>query len=100
MVFGHRFVLVAALVLLVDHDDAKIFKGGEQSAPGADDHVDLAAAGALPLVRLLALGQGRIHHRHPLAKIAIEPKQRLIGQGDLGDQHDGLLPALADASDD
>ena len=100
VIFGHRFIFIAALVLLVDHDDAELCERSKQSASGAYDHIDLTSPGALPLVRFLAVGERRVHHRNPLAKIAIKPQQRLVSQGDLGNEHDRFPAAIDDPLDD
>ena len=54
VVFRHIFILIAVLVLLVDHNDAGVRKRREKSGPRADNHIDLAPARPLELVCLLA----------------------------------------------
>ena len=100
VIFWHRFIFITALVLFVDHDDAELRERSKQGAPGADDHIDLTSPGALPLIRFLVVGERRVHHRYPLAKIAIEPQQRLVSQGDLGNEHDRFPAAIDDPLDD
>ena len=100
VIFRHRFIFITALVLLVNYDNAELRKRSKQSTPGTDDHVDLPSPGALPLIRFLALGERRVHHRHSLTKIAVEPQQCLVGQRDLGNEHDCFLSPGDDSPDD
>ncbi len=100
LVFGHGFIFIASLMLLVDHDHAGAGKGGKEGAAGADDHIDLTSSGPLPLVCPLRLGERGVDHADPVAEMTVKTHERLEGQGDLRDQHDCLPAPRADFLND
>ena len=81
-------VLVGALVLLVDDDQAKVAHRREHGRAGPDTDARLAAAQALPFVVALAHAERRVQHRHHVAKARLKSPQDLRRERDLGDQHD------------
>ena len=85
-------VLVGPLVLLVDHDQAEVGLRGKYGAAGADDEAVLALPHLPPLVEPLAVRQSAVEHRDLAGKPGGEPLDRLPGERDLGDEHDGPSP--------
>ena len=85
---------VAALVLLVDDDEAHVLQRRKDRRARADDHAHLAPADAPPLVVTLARGQARVQHRGVLAKARAEPHDHLRRQRDFRHEHDGRLAQL------
>jgi hypothetical protein len=85
-------LLVAAVVLLVDHDQPGLGQRHEHRRARADDHPGLAAPGGGPDPGALAVGQTRVQRVHRHAEAAAEALQGLRGQADLGHQHQRLLP--------
>ena len=82
---------VALLVLLIDHDDAQVLERCEQRRPGTDHHIDLSAPRPFELVRSLARTHFRMDDGNPVSESVVKPHQCLVGQCDLGDQHNCLL---------
>ncbi len=76
----------------VHDDDAHVFQGSEQRRPRPDDDAGLAALGAVPFVKALALPQGAVQQRQLLAEPRLEAPDHLRRQGDLGHGHDGRPP--------
>ena len=85
---------VAALVLLVDDDEAHVFQRRKDRRARADDHAHFAPADAPPLVIALSRGQARVQHRRVLAKARAEPHDHLRRQRDFRHEHDGRLAQL------
>ncbi len=56
-------------MLLVDDDEPNRAERREDGRAGADDHVDLAAPDAMPLIVALAIGQAAVLDGHPLADV-------------------------------
>ena len=100
VVFGHGFILITVLVFFVHHDNAQTLEGSKEGGTGADNDIDLTPSGPLPLVCLLALRQRRINDRDPVSEMSVKAEQGLVGQGNLGNQHDGLSSRPADPADD
>ncbi len=86
-------LLVRAVVLLVDHDQAEVLHGREDRAARAQHHVRAALAHAPVLGRPLGRRQGRVPDRDVLAEAGAQAPEQLRGERDLGDQHDA--PAAA-----
>ena len=84
------FLLVGALVFLIDHDQAEFGERQEQRRAGADDHLRLAAGDGAPQPFALA----RRHARMPLgrahAKTLGEAVEKLRRQRNLGHQDQRL----------
>ena len=92
MVADHALRLVAALLLLVQDDEAGIWQGGKHRRPGADDHGGLPVPHPLPLVIPLPGGQAAVKDCHLPAKVGQEDLQQAGGEGDLRHQHHGPPP--------
>ena len=92
MVLRHGFAFIAALVLLIHYNDTQIWKRCKQRRSGPNDHIQFPGLCPSDLVIFLSLGEGRIDHRHSVAKSPVKPQQSLIRKCDLRDQHNGLLP--------
>ncbi len=90
MVFGGRLALITALMFLVYHDQADIWKRGEQCRPGTYDHIDLPLPGPFTLVIFLPRRKSGVQYTDPVPKTPVESQQGLVGQGDLRDQHHRL----------
>ncbi len=84
-------LLVGALVLLVDDDDAKVAQRGEQGRAGAHHHLRLATLDEAPLVEALAHRQPRVQHGHLVAEARTEAAHRLRREGNFRNQHAGGL---------
>ncbi len=91
MVSGGRLALVGFLMLLVHHDESQIGERGEKRGAGADHHIHQPLPGFLKLVVPLPLGKPGVHDGDPVPESAVKPHDRLVRQGDLRDQHNGLL---------
>ena len=76
-------------MLLVDDDEADVRERREDGRPRADDHVDVAAADALPLVVALAVGQAAVLDGHAIDKPQSEGGRHAQRQGDFGHEHQG-----------
>ena len=72
MVADHALGLVAALLLLVQDNEAGVRQGGEHRRPGADDHLGLAVPHPLPLVVPLPGGQAAVKDGHFTAEVGQE----------------------------
>ena len=90
MVFGRGFAFVTALVLLVDDDEPHFWKRREQRRARAYDHVYLSVPGPLALVIFFPGGKIGVQDADPVPEPGIEAQQGLIGQRNLGNQHDCL----------
>ncbi len=85
-------LLVGALVLLVDDDQAEIGEGQKQRRARPDDRPRLPARDRAPGPLPLALGQARVPFRRPRAEPRREPVEELGGQRDFRQQHERLPP--------
>ena len=92
VVTDHALRLIAALLLLVQDDQAHVFQRGEDGGPGAQHHLDLAPADTLPLVVALRHPQGAVEHGHLVPKTGGEPPHHLGRQHDLRHQDHGPPP--------
>ena len=77
-------------MLFINDDQSQIGKWRKQSRAWADHYVNLSCLHPFHLVKPLSLGHPGIQDGHPVAKLPIEPHDRLIRKGDLRDQDDGL----------
>jgi hypothetical protein len=84
------FVLVGAVVLLVDHDETERLERREEGAARADGDRGLARAQPLPLREALAGAQTAVEHGDLVAETRPQPRHDLMGQRDLGDEDEGL----------
>ena len=91
MVTGHGLALVAALMLLVHDDQSQIGKRNKKSRSRADNHIYFSPSCPLALIITLPLRERGVDHRHPVSEPFVKTQKRLIGQGDLRNQHDTLL---------
>ena len=73
-------------MLLVDDDQADRAQGGEHRRPRANDHVDVAAPYAMPLIVTLTVGEAAVLNGHPLAKRLAELERDGRRQRNLGHQ--------------
>ena len=85
-------VLVGGVVLLVDHDHAELLERGEERGARAHRDRRVAAAQALPLGEALGGPESAVQHRQSVAEARAQAAEDLVGQGDLGNQHQGLPP--------
>ena len=99
MIPGRQLALVSPLVLLVDDDEPKPLKGRKKSRPGADHNVDISPGGPGQLVVPLSRRKPGIDDGDPVPEPAVEPHDRLIRQGDLRDQNDGLAALIQHMGD-
>ena len=93
-------LLVGAVVLLVHDDQPEAPDRREHRRPRADDHVDVAAADAVPLVVALAVRQPAVLDRDAVAEHGAEGAGHRRRQRDLRhqQQHAPARPATACAS--
>ena len=77
-------VLVGGVVLLVDHDDAKVVERGEQCAARANCDRDLAARESPPLLEPFAGLEAAVQDGDAVAKARAQPRHDLMGERDLG----------------
>ena len=100
--FGHlscviaRIVLrlIAGLLLLVQNDESQIAEGCKNPRAGSDDHFGVSPSGPFPLVVSLACGERAVQYRYPAAKLGHKLAQKLRGQSDFRDEHQGGLAPL------
>ena len=83
--------MIGLLVLLVDHDEPQLGKGGKERRAGAYHHVDRPCPGLFVLLIALSCRKPGMHHRHPVPEGGGQLPYGLIGKGDLRNQHDGLF---------
>jgi hypothetical protein len=83
-------LLVAAVVLLVDDDQAGVRQRREHRRARADDHPRLATPGGGPDPCALAVGEARMQRMHGHAEAGAEARQHLRRQADLRHQHQRL----------
>jgi hypothetical protein len=74
-------------VLLVDDDQAEAPQRREDGRAGANDDPHFTTSDAAPLIPALAIAQTAVQHRYPIAKTCSDTVDELMGQRDLGDQH-------------
>ena len=86
-------LLVAAVVLFVDDDEAQPFEWREHGTASADDHTDAAFAGIAPSGQPFAVRQRRVQHGQSAAEAGPEPVDQLGRQANFGHQHQPLLAA-------
>ncbi len=79
-------------MLLVDHDHAQVLERREQGRARAHRDGGRAAAQALPLLEALAGPQAAVQHGQLVAEARAQPRHDLVGERDLGNQHQGLPP--------
>ena len=89
--------LVAALVLLVDDDEAEPFNRRKHGAAGANHDLCPPEPNAPPLIEPFAGAQPAVQNRDIIRKPRPEPADRLRRERDFRHQHDRLL-AGADAA--
>ena len=86
-------------MLFIQDDQAEMCKRGEQGAPRSDHDIELTGFCALHLIETLAAAQSRMKHGDTVAESLVKTKLRLIGQGNLRNQHDHLLSCFYDLLD-
>src|SRR6266481_4266017 len=93
MIAGRRFLLEAALMLLVDNNETELTSRGEHGAASADYHLNFAIGHAPPMSRSLRASQMAVQHCHILAP-GLKSLNGLRRQADFGNQDQRFL-ALA-----
>ena len=79
-------------MLLIDDDEAEIGKGQEQRRARADDDPGLACRDRPPGGAPLGPGEIGMPFGRPGAEALLEALEPLARQGDLGQQHQRLMP--------
>ncbi len=87
-------VLVGALLLLIDDDQAELAHRGEHRRARTHAHPRLAAAKSQPFVVALAAAKRRMQDRDHVAEARLKAPQHLWRQSDLGHQHDRRAAGL------
>ena len=77
-------------MLFIYNNQPQVGKRGKKCRTGPDDHMNFPRLCPFPLVIFFPLGQGGIHHRHPLPEADIKPQKSLICQSNFRNQHDSL----------
>ena len=90
---GRGFRAVGVLLLLIDDDEPDVFQRRKDGTAGTHHDVCAAVLNHLPLQKTFGVVEGRVLHRHPAAKLTLEPQDHLRGQADLRHQHQ-RTPAL------
>ena len=85
-----RALLVAAVVLLIQNDEAERTERREEGRPRPDDDVNQAGSGAAPGVVALAVGQCAVQHADATGETGSETGHGLRGQRDLGYERECL----------
>ena len=81
------------LLLFIDDDEPDVFQRRKDGTAGAHHNIGTAVLDHLPLQQTFRVVEGRVLHRHPAAKLALEPQDHLRRQADLRHQHQ-RFPAL------
>ncbi len=94
-------LLVARLVLLVQHDHAEILHRCEDRGARAHRDPPLSPTEQAPRVRTLPVGEARMEYRQAgvTAEAGAEAPHQLRSQGDFRHQHQGLAPPLQAGGD-
>ena len=100
VVARRRALLIARLVLFVEHDRCEPLHRREHRRAGSDGHAPLATPQRPPRVDALAVRQPRVQHRHLVAEHAAHPRHRLGREGNLRDQQNGTVTRRHDATKD
>ena len=100
MVFGSTLTFVAVLLFLVHNDQPQIGEWSKKCGSRTYDHINLACFCALALIIFFSGRQCGIHDTDPVTESLIEPKQCLVGQSDLRDQHDRLASSFYHLADE
>ena len=100
MVFGSTLTFVTVLLFLIHDDQAQIGERGKKCGSRTYDHIDLACFCTLALIIFFSGRQCGIHDTDPVTESLIEPKQCLVGQSDLRDQHDRLASSFYHFADE
>jgi len=98
VVAGDGVLLVAGFVFFVDDDQAQAGDGGKDGGAGADDDVGPAGADGVPLGVALGGGQAAVHDGDA-GESAAEAVDGLGGEGDFGQENDGLGAAVEGIGD-
>ncbi len=81
-------------MLLVHHDQAEFGEGQEQGGSGADNHARLPVGHRAPGGAPGARGEVGVPERRRHAEAALEAAEELRGEGDFGQQNEGLAALL------
>src|SRR6516164_6526280 len=90
MIARRRLLLVRALMLLIDHDQAELARRSKYGTASAHDHVSMPGGDAPPMAAALGIAQVAVQHRH-LAAAAIKALDGLRRQADFGHKHKRFL---------
>ena len=93
-VAGRRLGTVGMFLFLVHDDQSDVFQRREDRAAGAHHDVGTAVLDHLPLQQPFGVVEGRMLHRHPTAKLPLEPQDHLRCQADLRHQHQRTFAQL------
>ena len=85
-------LLIGAVVLLVDDDEAKVGERQEQSRTRADHYPRFTLRRRGPDALALALGEPRVPFGRPRAEPGREPVEELRGERNLRQEHEPLAP--------
>ena len=83
------FLLVAAVVLFVDHDQAQVAHRRENAGPRPHHHRGFAGAYAPPLLGALDIRERAVQNGHPVAESKEELARHGRREGDFGHQQQG-----------
>ena len=86
-------------MLFVEHDHPEIAHRCKDRRAGADRDPALAAVEGTPRVGALAIGEAAVQHGDLVTEHAAHPRDRLWGQGDLGDKDQRTAPGLERSPD-
>ena len=92
MVAGGVPALVAVLMLLVEDDQTKVFKRGEDSTAGPDGKAHFTGYDALPLLQPLTGSKGGVKNRHLVGKSGGDLLGQLMSQRYFGNQINNRFP--------
>jgi hypothetical protein len=83
------FLLVAAVVLFVDHDQAQVAHRRKNARPCPHHYRGFAGADTPPLLGALDIGERAVQNGHPVAESQEELARHGRGEGDFGHQQQG-----------
>ncbi len=94
-IISQLFLLfVGGFVLLVDDDHPQALEGGEDGRTSPYNDIHLSLSDPPPLIIPLTPGEPAVKRGYPPTEPLEKLPDELRGQGDLGNQNDGLSPPL------
>ena len=88
------FLLVAGVVFFIDHNQAEIAHGSEDSGACSDHNAGAARANSAPLIGALGVAEGAVQNRHAVAESRVKLARNGGRQRNLRHQHQRTAAAM------